>query len=213
MNTETTNRILIWNDNNLNYLIKWWPHFGSRIISDRLHLSIKQIKSKVNKLKLKLLPKKERLCAVCMESAQHKRHSYCHDCYYRLRNDYRHDVLGVKKRLNVEPSLRWISRITTQRRSRRGYDSDLISYEYMYKLWKLQNGKCHYSGLDMNQPIKGKKRTMYSASIDRLDNTKGYIQGNVVWCCWFYNQAKCNLEINEFIMLCSLVEHHLKTQQ
>jgi hypothetical protein len=83
----------------------------------------------------------------------------------------------------------------------------------MYNLWKLQNGKCYYSGLEMHQPIKGKKRNMYSASIDRIDNKKGYIKGNVVWCCWFYNQAKSNLEIKEFIMLCSLVEHHLKNQQ
>ena len=82
----------------------------------------------------------------------------------------------------------------------------------MYELWKKQDGKCYYSGIDMQPPKKGHQRTIYTASIDRIDNNKGYTKDNVVWCCWFSNNAKSNIDKNEFIRLCSLITHHQEIQ-
>ena len=57
-------------------------------------------------------------------------------------------------------------------------------------------------GLEMTPSHKGTRRTSYTASIDRLDSDIGYTEGNVVWCCYFYNIAKNNLREDEFLELC-----------
>lgn len=59
-----------WNKENVEYLIKWWPHFGTPTISKELNIPKKTIKNKVNKLKLKLLSKSERICVYCKKNFQ-----------------------------------------------------------------------------------------------------------------------------------------------
>lgn len=139
---------------------------------------------------------------------------YCKSCYNKKRRDTNEKKRGCKARFqSPDSNLRWISLYSNRTRMKTKTEKNRVDYEFMYNLWKKQNGQCYYSGLNMETPKKGRKRTMYAASIDRTDNNKGYTKDNVVWCCWFYNQAKSNLPQYEFIKLCSLVEHHLKNQQ
>ena len=56
---------LTWNGENIKYLIKWWPHFGSRILSNELNIPFNKIIYKANKLKLKMHPKSIRMCKIC----------------------------------------------------------------------------------------------------------------------------------------------------
>lgn len=206
MSKKTT----IWSFENVEFLIKNYPHFGANYVAEQLNLTYNQVKSKVDKLKLNLLPKSKRLCINCKIKFQYKRYLKCHDCFIINRNKYRHNILGIKKRFIIpDDSLKWISRIVLNRRTRINSDSkNIINVEFMYNLWKSQNGICYYSGLKMQMPKQGCQRTMYTASIDRLDNSKGYTKDNVVWCCWFYNHAKNNLSKKEFINLCSLVVYY-----
>ena len=44
-----------------------------------------------------------------------------------------------------------------------------------------------------------------NASLDRIDSTVGYIEGNVHWVLWDINRMKWNIPHEEFIKLCSLV--------
>ena len=51
-----------------------------------------------------------------------------------------------------------------------------IDIDFLMNLWNNQNGKCYYSGISIyfDQEL---------ALLERLDPTKGYIKGNVVWVC------------------------------
>jgi hypothetical protein len=57
-----------------------------------------------------------------------------------------------------------------------------IDVSYLELLWKQQNGKCYYSGIQMNY-----SKNEWRISIERLDNSKGYIKGNIALCCIEFN--------------------------
>lgn len=54
---------------------------------------------------------------------------------------------------------------------------------------------CYYCGSEPHQTIN---RFQYNG-IDRVDNDKGYVSGNVVSCCKICNRAKRELPCTEFI--------------
>jgi len=79
-----------------------------------------------------------------------------------------------------------------------------ISIEYLWELFLFQNRKCAYTG----SPLKfGKSRNDAdkTASLDRIDSSKGYIKGNVVWCHKRVNVLKMNLSLSDFYNFCKLV--------
>lgn len=63
---------------------------------------------------------------------------------------------------------------------------------------------CYYTGVDLT--IKSKE--VNTISLDRLDNSKGYIPGNVVFCCEHINVMKSNLTHDQFVLLCQMVVNH-----
>jgi len=74
-----------------------------------------------------------------------------------------------------------------------------ISIEYVAVLLdEKQEGKCALTGL----PISIKDRT---ASLDRVDSSKGYIEGNVQWLHKDVNMMKRHYSTTYFKHLCSLV--------
>ncbi len=79
-----------------------------------------------------------------------------------------------------------------QRHAKRWPTDPHISYEDLIAIHQCQAGKCFYTGLpyELTQYFKDGLRNPLSASVDRVDNTKGYIAGNVVLCVWFANAAK-----------------------
>jgi len=74
-----------------------------------------------------------------------------------------------------------------------------ISNEFFFELTQ-QN--CHYCGASpsMISKMRGKKQTylFFHNGVDRVDNFKGYVEGNVVSCCKICNNAKGTLSITEF---------------
>lgn len=49
--------------------------------------------------------------------------------------------------------------------------------------------------------------------VDRVDNTKGYEQGNVVPCCTVCNRAKSTMTVTEFLDWIKRVYHHNESKQ
>jgi len=68
-----------------------------------------------------------------------------------------------------------------------------IDISYLVELYDKQNGICPYTGCEMSFNIN----TFDRLSLDRIDSNKGYIKGNVRWCCWIGNNMKQNMTLEQ----------------
>lgn len=76
-----------------------------------------------------------------------------------------------------------------------------IDLEYLEKLYKIQNGKCFHSGIDMDLNIG----SQYCISIDRIDSSKGYEIENVCLSCRAINIMKNIHSSERFYELCRII--------
>ena len=79
-----------------------------------------------------------------------------------------------------------------------------VSIEYLWELFLSQNKCCSLTGL----PLEFRRKTHdepQPASLDRIDSSKGYIEGNVQWVHKDINLMKGRLDQARFIELCRLV--------
>jgi hypothetical protein len=85
-----------------------------------------------------------------------------------------------------------------------------ISIEDAWAKFLGQKGACAYSGrqLKIGQRCKGASVRYGSASLDRIDSTKGYILGNVHWIHKDLNLMKLDLSESEFLSWCRAVVEH-----
>ena len=72
-------------------------------------------------------------------------------------------------------------------------------------LMSIFNGKCALSGLEIQFGKHWKMLSDQTASLDRIDNSKGYIIGNVQWVHKQVNFMKGTMEQKEFIKFCKLI--------
>lgn len=64
-----------------------------------------------------------------------------------------------------------------------------IGTKYIVELYHKQDGKCHYTGIPMKLHSNTLKDFLLM-SVDKIDNTKGYVKDNIVLCCWGINLLK-----------------------
>jgi hypothetical protein len=70
--------------------------------------------------------------------------------------------------------------------------------------WEIQGGFCYYSGLPM--VLSNEYHTNPNVmTVDRIDSSKGYVEGNVVLCCSIINRMKQNLTLQELKELCAKI--------
>jgi hypothetical protein len=86
-----------------------------------------------------------------------------------------------------------------------------VSMEYLWDLFQKQEGKCYYTGDLLTLVTRNTKGGM-TASLDRLDSSKGYFEGNVVWSHKDINIMKMDKSEEEFYKLCQKVITHRKNQ-
>lgn len=79
-----------------------------------------------------------------------------------------------------------------------------LTPEYLWQLFLKQNRKCALSGLGLNFANQYKKYNG-NASLDRIDSSKGYIEGNVQWVDKDINFMKKNISQEKFIENCELI--------
>lgn len=104
-----------------------------------------------------------------------------------------------------------ISRAANGRKSRSGIKKKLdIDIHYIWDLFLQQNRKCAYSGLELTFPEKSttESYTKSTASLDRIDSSKGYIKGNVQWVHKMVNIMKNTYSHDEFLNMCKLITKH-----
>lgn len=82
-----------------------------------------------------------------------------------------------------------------------------ITIEDMWDLFLKQDRKCALSGVDLNFVRKKKiKQSIYStASLDRIDSSKGYTKDNVQWIHKDVNIMKNKYDQKDFIKYCKLI--------
>ena len=76
-----------------------------------------------------------------------------------------------------------------------------ISIEQAWNLFEYQKGKCALTGLSIN--LIGNKRV--TASLDRIDSSKGYIISNIQWVLAAVNIMKNTYPLDVFVNICRKV--------
>lgn len=79
-----------------------------------------------------------------------------------------------------------------------------VSMEYLWDLYNKQNRKCAITGDDIPD--------IHNASLDRIDSSKGYVEGNVQWTTNIANICKYTLTMPELIEFCKKVINHANQQ-
>jgi hypothetical protein len=94
-----------------------------------------------------------------------------------------------------------ISKIKRDAESR--YISFNLTIEFLDSLLKQQEFKCALTGLVLSTNYKN-----LTASVDRIDSTKGYIENNVQWVHKDVNMMKNHYYETYFKEICKLVTNH-----
>ena len=93
-------------------------------------------------------------------------------------------------------------RIKNRKRDR-GREVD-VDKEYLKEVFEQQKGVCIYSGVALEHSSKGKSNSLTTASVDRIDSSKGYVKGNIQFTSIVCNHAKNGMsdtEMKEWIKL------------
>lgn len=87
-----------------------------------------------------------------------------------------------------------------------------IPIQYGWKLYLQQQKKCAISGLEVsfikNYSSGGKGGQ--TASLDRIDSSKGYVKGNVQWVHKAVNVMKWNMTEDYFFKVCKAIVEYRK---
>lgn len=98
---------------------------------------------------------------------------------------------------------------------RKNWDFKLTFEEFK----NLTSQNCHYCNLppdnyrkDCSKSRVGAMRTHFSG-VDRIDSSKGYIEGNCLPCCEDCNKGKRNLSYDDFLDMVKSIYEHLKLNE
>ena len=92
-----------------------------------------------------------------------------------------------------------------ERKNQRDFD---ITVAFVKKLWEEQKGICPFTGWILNLPINCKGHLefkMNNASLDRIDNSIGYVEGNVRFVAYIANVARSTFSDVQLIEFCKVV--------
>lgn len=116
---------------------------------------------------------------------------------------------GAGPLLTVETrAIREIASYIQHGAKQRGYKFNLTDEQ----VGELIVQPCHYCGLeaiDSNQRTIGNRGVFHYNGIDRVNNDKGYVTGNVVPCCLICNRAKNSWSAEEFKAWVKRAYHHM----
>ena len=96
------------------------------------------------------------------------------------------------------------------RSRKQALDLDLA---YLRALWEIQGGRCALSGRPMELPRNTRawerdSHNPWKPSLDRIDSTKGYVQGNVRFVSMIGNYCKNRFTDTDVIEFCQAVASH-----
>jgi hypothetical protein len=112
--------------------------------------------------------------------------------------------LSNKKRSNASLEGFLQNRLTglKQRHKRKKYEGTVVSLDYLLALYEQQGGVCAISSLPMHITLD---RSDLSVSPDRIDNSQGYVEGNIRLVCARVNLMRGTLDDHDFVWWCRAV--------
>lgn len=96
-----------------------------------------------------------------------------------------------------------------QRQKQKGLTD--LDTKFLKELWEIQKGVCPFTGWELRLPRGSEGWTpknplsSTSASLDRIDNSKGYLQGNVRFIAVIANYARNNFPDQAVFDFCNAV--------
>jgi hypothetical protein len=90
--------------------------------------------------------------------------------------------------------------------SRRKLDFDL-TVEEIWELFLGQDRRCAISGVPIHFS-RNRIKSGITASLDRIDSSKGYVLENVHWVHKDINKMKLDTDLNQFIHWCKVIAEH-----
>lgn len=83
-----------------------------------------------------------------------------------------------------------------------------VSKEFLWDLFEKQKRTCALSGLPLNLSHSKRCEDEQTASLDRIDSSKGYTKENVQWVHKDVNLMKNTLQESHFLELCEAIYKH-----
>lgn len=152
------------------------------------------------------LSKKTRVCTRCKRrkylNGFHVGNWLCRFCHLKYKRAWR------KRRTDRLPFMRFVcERISNWKFRAKKIDAKfLVSKEYLGGLWKIQRGRCFYTGKRLTYFSSDHGQALpNTASLDRLNPRRGYIQGNLAWVCHEINLMKRSFTHAVFMKLCKKI--------
>ena len=125
--------------------------------------------------------------------------------------------LQSKLEITGNPKFFFLAKLRKVKRSIKDKQRNLqvtITIDQLLDLYKKQNGLCHYTGERLVlKAFTGKiisrkniNELKNYCTLDRLDNNKGYEQGNIVLSTYKVNIARGSLNYEEFLKICQNIK-------
>lgn len=104
---------------------------------------------------------------------------------------------------------RWYMKVIRKSSKERNHTYN-VDCSYLKQIWEQQNGICPITNrkLELRTHSYTNMKHPYSASLDRIDNTKGYVKDNVRFVSLIFNYARNTFSDNEVIDFCKAVIEH-----
>ena len=80
-----------------------------------------------------------------------------------------------------------------------------LTLEILYQQWLKQDGKCALTNQQLVLKRNQRDYNRHTASIDRIDSSKGYLKNNIRWIHKDINKIKLHFSDEYFIEMCKLV--------
>lgn len=88
-----------------------------------------------------------------------------------------------------------------------------ITIRQAWSLFLEQDRKCALSSIELTFAKSRKFNKTQTASLDRIDSSKGYTLDNVQWIYRDINKMKMDIDQDHFISLCKMISDHFTLKQ
>lgn len=94
----------------------------------------------------------------------------------------------------------------------KGFGNTDLTVQYLWNLYLLQDKKCSISGINIYFNIPNNKfydKFEKTASLDRIDSSRGYYIGNIHWVHKDVNRMKNKFNIDYFVYMCQIITNNI----